>query len=148
VNASVTGICLLCSISNANRVIDADLTNYATMTVPVGVLATGSLRVTDSSTAFPAGRHVGFAVAQPGQVLSLAALGNVTVRTLLNGTTQEVADSATLLELMALAGNADPNARFLGFEATKPFNAVRIDVGSLLSVSTTMHVYSACVTLQ
>ena len=149
VSSSVNGICLFgCGVSNSSRVIDADPDNYASMNVAVGVSAYDTLRVTDGSTSYPSGRKAGFLIAKPGALLSLAALSNLTVRTLLNGAQQESATAATILELSALGMHSNPDIGFVGFTTSKPFNAVRIDVGSLASVATTVNVYGACVTLQ
>lgn len=149
VSSSVNGICLLgCGVSNSSRVIDSNPVNFASMNVAVGVAAYDTLRVTDGSTSYPAGRKAGFVIAKPGYLLSLSLLSNLTVRTFLNGTQQEAATAATILGLSALGGSSIPDAGFLGFTTSKPFNAVRIDVGSLLSVADTVNVYGACVTLQ
>lgn len=118
------------------------------MSVGVGVAAYESLRVTDHTVSYPAGRKAGFMIADPSQLLSLSALGHITVRTLLNGVPQEAATAGNLLELSVLGLLSDPDEGFVGFRTTKPFNAVRLELGSLASVSTTMRVYGACVTLQ
>ncbi len=45
---------------------DANLTDFGTITISVGVAATGTLKVTDSTTAYPAGRRAGFMIAPVG----------------------------------------------------------------------------------
>ncbi len=145
----INGLCLLgCGVSNLSNVTDSNLTNFAAIKIALGVAASGYVRVTDSTTTYPAGREAGFLVANPATLLSLTALQNVTVRTLLNGTVQETATTSNLLTLQALGLLNNPNEGFVGFKTTKPFNAVEVDLGQLASVLGTLDVYSACVSLQ
>jgi hypothetical protein len=70
------------------------------------------------------------------------------VVTLLNGTVQEIATGSSVLQLQALGLLYDPDAAYVEFKTTKPFNSVRVVVGSLASVLSSVKVYGACVTLQ
>jgi hypothetical protein len=145
----ITGLCLAgCSVTNLPDVTDSSLTNFAAIKLSLGVAATGYIRVTDSTTTYPAGREAGFLVANPAALLNLTALQNVTVRTLLNGTVQDTATTSNLLTLQALGLLSNPNEGFVGFKTTKPFNAVEVDLGSLVSVLGTLDVYNSCVSLQ
>jgi trimeric autotransporter adhesin len=145
----VNGLCLLgCGVSNLSNVTDSNVNNYATISIAVGVAASGYVRVTDSTTTFPAGRQAGFLVADPSALLSLTLLQNVSVRTLLNGTVQETATTGNLLTLQALGLLNNPNEGFVGFTTSLPFNAVEVDLGQLASVLGTLSVYDACVGLQ
>ncbi|MBS0379718.1 MAG: hypothetical protein JSS29_14655 [Proteobacteria bacterium] len=149
VSSAVNGLCLgTCSVNAPANVVDANQTNYATMNVGLGVLAYDSLTVTDSAATFPGGRTVGFEIAEPGQVLSLSVLGNLTIDTLLQGAVRESAGTGSLLRLNAFGNPTNASAAFLGFATHKPFNAVRINVASLATVKTSVRVYTACVTLQ
>jgi hypothetical protein len=129
-------------------VTDANLSNFASINVVVGVAATGYVRVTDTTTTYPAGREAGFLVANPAALLSLTALQNVTVRTLLNGTVQETATTGNLLTLQALGLLSNPSQGFIGFKTSLPFNAVEVDLGQLAGVLSTLNVYGSCVSLQ
>jgi hypothetical protein len=145
----ITGLCLAgCSVTNLPDVTDSNLTNFAAINLSLGVAATGYIRVTDSTTTYPAGREAGFLVVNPAALLNLTALQNVTVRTLLNGTVQDTATTSNLLTLQALGLLSNPNEGFVGFKTTKPFNAVEVDLGSLASVLGSLDVYNACVSLQ
>jgi len=112
------------------------------------VAASGYVRVTDSTTTYPAGREAGFLVVNPKALLTLTALQNVNVRTLLNGTVQETATTSNLLTLQSLGLLGNPSEGFVGFKTTKAFNAVEVDVGQLASVLGTLDVYGSCVSLQ
>lgn len=148
-SSSVSGLCLLgCGVSNLSNVTDSITTNFATMSVAAGVAATVGIRVTDNSTSFPAGRKAGFLMADGSTLLSLALLGNVSVVTSLNGVVQETATTANLLQLQALGLLYDPDAGYVEFTTSKSFNAVSLDVGSVLGVLSTVKVYGACVSLQ
>ncbi len=114
------------------------------MTVAIGVCCVRHAASHGWLHELPSGRKAGFLIAKPGSLLSLAALSNLTVRTLLNGAQQESATAATILELSALGLHSNPDVGFVGFTTSKPFNAVRIDVGSLASVATTVNVYGLC----
>ena len=146
--SAVNGFCLAgCSITNTANIIDPDLTDYATVSVALGVSAYDTVKVSDAVSTYPAGRRVGFLISKPG-LLSLTLLGNLTVKTLLNGSAQETATASTLLQLSALGAFVDPHEGFVSFATTKPFNAVQLSLGSLAGVSSTLNVYAACVTLQ
>ena len=118
------------------------------MSVAVGIAATVSLRVSNSSGAFPAGRRTGFLVADPSALLNLSLLQNVTVDTLLGGNIQESATVGNLLELQALGLFNDPREGFVGFHTTKPFDAVQLDLGQLANILGSLNVYGSCVSLQ
>jgi hypothetical protein len=149
--ASVTSqafcIGLGCEVLHQSRVIDADLTNYAAMDVFLGVGASVNLTVTDGTTQYPGGRKAGFIISNPAGLLSLALIQGVTIQTLLGTTVQETATSADLLklDLLNLGGT---QSGFAQFKTTKPFNAIRVNVTSLVGLLTEFNAYAACVTLQ
>jgi hypothetical protein len=145
----VRGVCPLgCGVTNLQNVTSSSFTDYATMNVALGVAASTYIRVTDSTTTYPAGRQTGFLAADPAALLSLALLQNVSVKTLLNGTVQETASTGNLLTLQALGLLVNPQEGFVGFTTSKPFNAVEIDLGQLASVLGSMNVYKSCVSLK
>jgi hypothetical protein len=147
--SAVNGICLLgCGVANLDNVIDSSTTDFATLSVALGVAASVSLTVSDDSASFPAGREAGFLMAENDALLSASLLGNISVVTLLNGTVQEIATGGGVLQLQALGLLYDPDAAYVEFKTTKPFNSVRVVVGSLASVLSSVKVYGACVTLQ
>jgi len=129
-SSSVHGLCLFgCGVANLANVTNSSQTDFASMSVAVGVAASVSLRVSNSSGPFPAGRRTGFLVADPSALLNLTLLQNVTVETLLSGSVQESATVANLLELQALGLFNNPREGFVGFRTTKPFDAVQLDLG-------------------
>ena len=150
-DASVTtsdgGICAFCSVTQPSNVIDQDPTNYATLNTPVGLLADEALTVTSAANVYPAGYLVGFVASNPGEILTLALLQNVSINTFLDGVAQDTAgataSSPLRLDLLTLL--ASPKSAFVGFTSTKPFNAIQIADNNLLSVLGQVNVYQACV---
>lgn len=60
-SSSSTGVCiplLGCSISNVSVLIDVDLTNFITVSTPLGLGVTHNLRVTDGNSAYSADTFV------------------------------------------------------------------------------------------
>ena len=144
------GLCLGCSVSNPGNVVDQDVLNYATINTPVGLVANETLTVTSAANTYAAGHLVGFVASNPAELLTLNLLQSVTISTFLDGVTQDTAGataSAPLrLDLLTLL--ASPKSAFIGFTATKPFNAVQLADGSLVSALGQVNVYTACVSTQ
>jgi hypothetical protein len=148
-SSSVTGLCLLnCGTANLGNVTNSSTSDYATMSVAVGVAAIVGLSVTDNSNVYPAGRKAGFLTALPSSLLSLSLLGNVTIETLLSGQVQESATRSNLLQLQALGLFSNPDEGWIEFTTTKAFNEVRLDLVSTVGALFTLQVYGACVTTQ
>jgi len=158
-NSSVSigsgGLCLLCSVTQPQNVVNQSPTSptnygtghdYAVLNTPVGLIANESLTVS-SYTAFAGGNVAGFITSTPGELLTLSLLNSVSVNTLLGGVVQETAGASTSapLQLDLLALLASPNASFLGFVTSKPFDSVQVVDGSLVSAIGQLDVYQACV---
>ncbi|TDE54939.1 gliding motility-associated C-terminal domain-containing protein [Flavobacterium sp. GT3P67] len=132
--------CLLCSASNEERLIDADLTNFATASVPLGIAGSVHFKVTDSDTDYASGTFVGYRIAPSGGILSLELLNKITIKTYLNGnsTPQETFTGNSLLSLSLLSS---PGNYIVGFNSTNPFDAIEISVGSLVGLLNSVKVY-------
>lgn len=151
VTAGTTGLCLLCSVTGANNVIDdldsgPNFQTAALLNAQVGLLSGTFVQVTDNDTIYPAGRRVGFVVANPDDVLTLDLLSGATITTSLFGAvqeTQQVSGGLLGLDLLALLGN--DSLQVLLFQTTRPFDTVRLDFSSVLNVLSVVEVYSLCV---
>jgi len=149
-NASVAtgsgGLCVFCSISQPQNVLNQDPTNFAVLNTPVGLFANESVTVTNN-TKFTAGHTAGFIASQPGELLTLALLKQLSVTTLLHGAVQETAGGTQSLplhlDLLTLLSN--PNASFVSFQTNKDFDGLRLTDSSLLSALEQVNVYQACV---
>ncbi|MDX1496301.1 MAG: thrombospondin type 3 repeat-containing protein [Salinisphaeraceae bacterium] len=159
--ASVTSgsapLCLLCSVSNPENVIDdADdgtqgggFVTAARMSSTLALLNNGTfIRVDDDSRVYNGGQRIGFVVSDPGDVLSVDLLANSTITTFLGGAQQEVISvdpvSATV-DLLGLLGNPDLSVLLVTTDEALDFDAVRLDFSALLGALTTVDVYSVCV---
>ncbi|MDI5897154.1 gliding motility-associated C-terminal domain-containing protein [Flavobacterium yafengii] len=136
--ASINGVCVLCAVPNASRLIDADLNNFATAFVTIGAAGSANYKVTDTDTDYPAGTYVGYRI-DTGSLLSLNLLGSITIRTYLNGTLKDTASGSSLLGVGLLNGSG--NNYVVGFNTTQDFDAIEISVGGLASLLNTIDVY-------
>jgi hypothetical protein len=145
-NASVAdgtnGICLFCSVTDEDNVIDANLENAARISIPLGLAGSAFIRVTDTAQTYTGAHRVGFVVENPTTLLDLTLLNTITITTLLNGTVAESDSGGTLLALNLLSGG---DRRLVAFESSEDFNQVQINVGALASLLNQLDVYSACV---
>ncbi|MEZ0538345.1 beta strand repeat-containing protein [Fibrella arboris] len=126
------------SVSNSGNVIDATLTNFASINTVLGIGTGGRISVdAGGTTVFGAGATAGYVV---GNASGLGAnlLGSTTIITYLNGVQQETSTSSSLLDLALLSGSGQ---RTLGFVTTKDFDEVQIRVASLVSLITSLPVY-------
>jgi trimeric autotransporter adhesin len=147
----VDGVCLGCSVTSQGNVINSASTTPASINSVAGLLGGGvTLKVTDGTTTYPAGRQVGFELVDGSSLLSLSLLQNVSISTYLAGTLQQTATPQNnLLTLQALGLlSVNSNAGFAGFTTTKPFDEVDVKVSQVVGVLTTVKVYRACVSLQ
>jgi len=150
VSPETTGVTVEAGVLQPNNIVDQDPNDFAILNLPVGLL-NGSVgaRVTDTTQTYPAGTLAGFQVSRPGDdgLLTLSLLSDITVSTLLDGVPADTAGatSASALQLDILSLMASPNRSFIGFITTKPFNAVQVNSGGLVSALAQTDVYQACV---
>lgn len=133
--------CLLCV--GADVVVDGVLTGSVSLNVSLPILsATTLIAVKDTSQVYPAGRRTGFVVQVEGGLLNATLLGNLEIRTYLNGTLQETATvSGNVLTANALTG--DGALQRLSFVTTLPFNEVELVATSTLNLLTAFRVFYA-----
>ena len=152
--SEVDSFCIGCGVFGQGNLIASTPSGPAVITVVAGVGGEVTLGVTDGSASYPAGRQVGFTLANGNTLLSLSLLQGVVIRTYLKGSLQDTAVSTatpgdSVLTLQAL-GVLSVNAYggFAGFTTTKPFDSVSVTVGQLVGVLNVVDVYRACVSLQ
>ncbi|MDR6845684.1 gliding motility-associated C-terminal domain-containing protein [Flavobacterium granuli] len=136
--SSLGGVCLLCSAFNESRLIDADLNNFATATVTIGVAGSANYRVTDNDTDYLAGTYAGYRI-DTGGLLSVNLLSSIIIRTYLNGVLRETSTGSSLLGVGLLNGSG--NNYVVGFNTKKSFDAIEISVGSLVGLLNMVNVY-------
>ena len=139
VTTSTSGLCVLgCGISNSSRLIDNNLTNFATASTSIGVGVTHNLRVTDGNTTYPAGTFAGYRIAPNGGLLSADLLNSVTIRTFLNGAIKETFSGSSLVNV-SLLGNA--GSYVIGFNTNQTFDAIEISLNSLVGALTSTNIF-------
>lgn len=150
VDTATFGLCLLCSVTDKNNVIDSSPgASPAKMNVYLGLLGGTSLSVgSKDGSAYTPGQPVGFLIGDPTTALSVDLLSLYELRTLRNGAVQESWTQAGLLDLELLGLDVDltPDTKLFrsAQPTTKPFDTVELRVSSLAGVTYSVPVYSAC----
>ena len=109
VHASGTGGLLAGYVDNPGDAVDADLTNHATLTVPLNLLSLLPPAYLDLQYADygRAGDEVGFAISQASELLSLSLLGNLQIDVYdETGTLRATKSGFSLLDLRLLSGSS------------------------------------------
>jgi hypothetical protein len=126
------------SVSNSGNVVDANLTNSATISSALlGLGSGGRISVSTGGTVIGAGAVAGFVVGSTGGLLGINLLSSTTITTYLNGTAQESSNSGSLLNLGLLGSGQET----LGFVTTKNFNEIQVSITSVISVFSNVPVY-------
>jgi large repetitive protein len=126
-------VCAGCSVANPDNVVDAVSTNFATITLTAGVLATGSIAVIDNITTYPIGTFAGFDI-ESSSLLSVGVLSNLTVSTYKAGVFQESFSGSSLVSAgsSVLAGSG---RQIVGSITTKTFDEVKLTAANTVSIS-------------
>lgn len=149
--ATTPVLCLLCSVADAPQAIDNDLSSFATIDTTVGLLLGEATLTATSAANVPVaamGQQAGFIISRPpGQLLSLALLGNVVVNTL--DANDEVIDTATTQDglRLTLLGNyvIGQDSFLLSLPVTQPFRKLQITQGAgVVTAIQTLRVNAAC----
>jgi gliding motility-associated-like protein len=127
-------LCVLCAVNNPNNSVDADQTNYSTLSIPVGLVGSyvaQRLVFTETGTV---GDSISVKLHFPAALLSVGALDNIRIGSY-NGATYNndgVFLNSGLLHVQLLAGGQDA---IIKFAPGATFNAVEIRLnGALASV--------------
>ncbi|MDP3857371.1 MAG: hypothetical protein Q8Q73_06370 [Stagnimonas sp.] len=144
-------LCLACTVSDETSAIDNDLATYAGINVNVGLLG-GYAELTASAPApvplTTAGQRAGFIISRPpGELLSLALLGGVSLSTLdADGDVLESADTFDGLRLTLLGAYViGQDAYVLSMPVTQPFQRLRVRMNAgLATVAQSLQVNSSC----
>jgi hypothetical protein len=132
------GVCINNTISDPERAVDADLTNYASFSnlLALGTGCGGTLRVRLSGTVPAPGYRAGFVIGNAG-LLDLGLLNALRLRTYRNGELQETAAGASLLQLTLLANDK----AFISFAAKNAFDEVSIERTAVLDLLNNLGIY-------
>lgn len=119
------------NITNLERIVNNDTTDFATMSLGVSVGASAQVSVKDLNKIYDAGSFAGFEISNTN-LLNLDLLNGTKIVTYLNGVFQETSNNNNLLVSLSLVGGA--NRAEVGFTTTKPFNEVQYIQTNLLGV--------------
>ncbi|RXR20241.1 hypothetical protein, partial [Flavobacterium stagni] len=120
------------SVSNATNLVSASSTDFATITLLASVAGSGSVAVKDQVVDYPAGTYAGFEI-ENRNIVSVAALSNLTVRTYLNGSLREQISGNNLL-VNGLLLNSTGRYK-VGFVATQSFDEVQFSINQTVGVN-------------
>lgn len=135
-----TGACVGCTITNSEYAVDSITTNFANITILAGLASTANFSVANPIDSFPAGTFAGFDVSFDTSLLRLNLLNGIKIVTYNNGIVADSITSSSLLSVGSslLSGSA---RRIIGFITTKQFDEVKLSVGGLASVLSSINVY-------
>ncbi|MES2747767.1 MAG: T9SS type A sorting domain-containing protein [Bacteroidota bacterium] len=138
-SSSTSGVCVLgCGISNASRLVDSNMNNYATASTLLGLGVTHRLRATDSNDIFASGTFAGYRIAPSTGLISVDLLNSISIKTYLGGNARETTTGISLLNLSVIGS---PGNFILGFNTNLSFDAIEITINSLAGVATTTNIY-------
>jgi hypothetical protein len=147
VASGTQGVCVACSVANANNVIDVNLNNAARITVPV---TTGAGFITATNTdvtvaPYVGAKRVGIVVENPGAGLVVNLIQNTAVITYLGGAQQESSDDVGSGNVQTLGVAGQPSKLILDFPTTENFDAARISFSNTAGTQSALDVYAICV---
>ncbi|MBR9920153.1 MAG: hypothetical protein GYB31_04880 [Bacteroidetes bacterium] len=145
-NTGLGGICVLCSVSDTPNVTDGDTTNFGNISLPIGVLGSGSISV-ETTSPVPAGYEAGFVVRDGDGLLGLLdvqVLDQIYINTYLAGVPQEsYLASNFLVSAFILEGTTDLVR--IGFKTTEAFDEIQFTAYGLVSLGLNIDVFHAYV---
>lgn len=150
-SSGTTGLCLLCSVSNANRVIEDDgaggsnVNSAATIYTPVGLLGAGAFVDVMSPAVFNGHNRVGFVVSDNASLLALDLLDDTTVTLFLNNDVVASYGAGALLDLDLLGLLSSSAQSYLSVETNVSFNRARIHFAATANLLSTLNVHASCV---
>ncbi len=139
---TLSGLCLLCSLSSPGASWDNDPNTATTINMGVGVVATFGQRIT-LPAAYEAGDSILVDFEVPNATLSLDVLNAITVTLRMNtGAAVTTASLGSLANLRLLgAGVGSTGKRRAAIAATGAFNTIDVTQGSVLSALGGLHIY-------
>ena len=135
-NTGITGLaCVGCQLNDAENLLSASTTDYATLRLVAAVGAVGNVAVKDVLTDYPAGTFAGFNISNPN-LLTAGVISGVTLRTFKDGVaTGDVSTvgqgNLVIAASSLLNGTGD---QLVGFVTTQPFDEVKLEFAQVVGV--------------
>jgi gliding motility-associated-like protein len=136
----VVGAALLAGVFNPELAIDNNTTTGSSLVMPVGLLGASVFQRLSFTSLSNVGDTVRVLLRAPGKLLSASVLGNITVSTYNNGTSNNdgLALNSALIRVELLSGN---NAALVSFVPAQQFNRIEVRLKSgLLGALTSIDV--------
>lgn len=143
-HSGVDGIaCLLCSINNSQNVIDNDLSNFASIVLPVGVATSAQFAVANALDTYPSNSYAGFDL-ETNSILSAAVISNATVSLYNNGSLVQTGSGNALIVGASTSLLVGTSRQIVGLIATVAYDEVKISFNQLVGADLgTIKIYSA-----
>ncbi|MBP2619362.1 T9SS type A sorting domain-containing protein [Chryseobacterium jejuense] len=138
-SSQTSGICVLCSVQNAENVVGSDENSYAFMNIPLGALASVEQRLSFPSVKTNSKVVIGIGTNQVG--LSVQLLGGVSVETF-NGNVSNNDFKIVNNEILKI-GATDPSRGTIEITTTKPYDRVVLKLSSAVGLNGGLRVYYA-----
>lgn len=137
--SGISGICVLCSVQNPGNSVDDNLTNFTTLSLPVGVGGSTYQRLIFPSSGVGTD-SIRLDLETPGGLADVTVLGGIQVRIMNGGMVIATYNlSSSLLNLTLLSGNR--------FRATLPaagnYDRVEVRAAGLVSALMNVRIYGA-----
>jgi hypothetical protein len=151
ITEGTTGLCLLCSGANPERVTDddgaeaADMSTAASLSTPVGLLGGSAYFDITSPLQISGDNRVGFVLSESSSLLSLALLEGTAISLFLGDTEVESFGAGSLIDLDLLGLSAEPSPIFVSADTSVIFDRVRIEFTSVVGALATLNVHASCV---
>ncbi|MCE7044636.1 Ig-like domain-containing protein [Dyadobacter sp. CY312] len=140
--------CAGCEVKAPWNAVTKSTADYARIYNLASGAEVNSLAVAVPATTFPVGTFAGFTIKKNPFLISAGLFTNITITTYLNGMEQEVKSNGSLFDFSLLTQWFGTPTNFYnpGFYATKPFDEIKISVGSLAqAIDQYVDVYGAFV---
>lgn len=145
INSKRTGpsgvACVLCSVKDPYNVVSSSLTDFATLSNVAAVLDTTSLSVLNPIDTYPAGATAGFTIGKNQPLIDVGLLSYLKITTYNNGVEQETRSAGGLLDLTIALFGSNTQYYNVGFRTTKPFDEIKISLGSLVGLNALQNKY-------
>jgi len=137
--SSTGGVCVLCSLTDANAATDGSITTFSHLSVPAGVAGYIEQQLIFANPGL-AGDIIDVDLEIPGGVLDLSVLSNVTLETFngLVSNNDTKAINGGLLNIQILSGNKFKAS----FTTTAPFDRIAVRLGGVTLLSN-LYIYQA-----
>ena len=143
-NTGVDGLaCVGCSINNSQNVVDANLTNFATVVLTAGVATNATFAVANALDTYPVNSFAGFDI-EASTLLSAAVLSTATITLYNNGSAVQTGTGNALIVGATTNLLNGRSRQIVGIVATAAYDEVKISFNQLVGADLgTINIYSA-----